>query len=190
MAAAMTLAEQFWWVAPSVATFAALLIIWFNWGQHKVRALRMKRGFDAFLTLFPEKGRETWCHELHVPPNTTIAIQLRIVPRLSFKQFLFVFGFGDGDKDSRPLPKRVLNKFIKVGMRREQSPETNENHHIDYVDNYHIREQMERVVPNTYAYGFEVQTRAPGRYPAYLRIITDCGEARPRHPLVLVVETR
>jgi hypothetical protein len=185
----MSAAEKFWWLAPSVAGFAAILVIWFNWGQHKIRAFRARRPFEAFLTIAPEKGRDSWCHELHVPPNTEIAIQLRIRPRLHYRQLSFAIGFGGIEAD-RPRPIKVLNTFIKEGLRREQSPADNENHYIDYNNWYHIRDEVERIRPNFYAYGFLVQTKKPGRYPVLVEIITDCGEGKPSKELHLIVEDR
>jgi hypothetical protein len=83
-----------------------------------------------------------------------------------------------------------LNTFIKKGLRRNQSPETDDNQYIDYHDHYHIHDEGERVTPNVYAYGFVVQTKTPGSYPVVIQIITDCGEAVPAKRLSLVVEHR
>jgi hypothetical protein len=181
-------AEKYWWLGPLLAGVAACLVIWFNWGQHRVRMLRIRRPFDAFLTIAPEaQGSE--CHELHVPPNADVFLQLRLHPRFPYKQLEFVFGF-EGAKDSRPRALKVVNTFIKKGKRREQSPDDNESHYIDLNDNYHIRETAERTKPNCHAQGFLVRTKDPGRYPIRLEIITDCGESFPKRELFLIVEDR
>jgi hypothetical protein len=100
-----------------------------------------------------------------------------------------IFGF-QGDRGRRPLPIKVRNTFIKEGQTREQSPATTSTHYIDYNDAYHIRETVERTAPNVTAYGFVIKTRAPGRYPIYVRAITDGGESSAVEDLFLNVETR
>jgi hypothetical protein len=100
-----------------------------------------------------------------------------------------IFGF-KGDLSKKPELLKVFNTFIAKGKRREQSPETDENHYIDYNGSYHIRELAEIVQPTTYAYGFMIRTRTPGRYPVVLILRTDCGEAVPSTDLFLVVEER
>src|SRR5258708_4771751 len=78
-------------------------------------------------------------NELHSRPDSKISVQLRIWPDLKYQQHEIIFGF-IGDKATKPIPQKVLNEFIKIGRRREQSPENNENHILDANDNYHIRE--------------------------------------------------
>lgn len=183
---AKTMAETYWWLGPTIAAFAACLIVWFNYGRQRIRAYRMQWPFRAYLTVAPHRP-DGLLYELAVPPNQDVEIQLRIYPRFHYTQFLLIFGF-QGDQTKRPQPLKVLNTFIKEGKRREQSPVTDENHYIDHSDNYHIRDRSERIHPNCYALGFMVRTRAPGRYPVCLETITDCGEGKPLTPLVLVVE--
>jgi hypothetical protein len=182
-----TPAERYWWLAPSVAGFAALLVIWFNWGQHKIRAWRLRRPFNVHLTT-AEKGSEVF-YEMHWPKDSEVLIQLRIKPRLHFTRHELIFGFL-GDRSSRPVPIKAVNTFVKRGVRREQSPEENEQHVLDHNDNYHIAEKREWTRPNTYTVGFLVQTRRPGRYPMRLELITDGGESIPVEELVLIVEDR
>ena len=86
-----TPAEKFWWLAPTVAGIAACLVVWFNWGQHKVRSWRMRRPFKAYLTVAPQSSAGMLT-ELHVPPNREVEVQFRMYPRLHHKQFHFVFG--------------------------------------------------------------------------------------------------
>jgi hypothetical protein len=184
----MTTAEKFWWVAPTISGLAFVAIVWFQWGQHRVRALRSRRPFRADMTIAPQTpGSE--CRELHVPPHREISLQLRLRPALHYRQLEFVFGFW-GDPLRRPLPVRVLNEFVKIGMTREQSPDTNSAHYIDHSDRYHIREALDRTNPNVYTQGFIIQTRDPRRFPVLLEIITDLGEAKPKRELVLIVEER
>jgi hypothetical protein len=187
IAVAMTTpAERYWWLAPTVAGFAALLVIWFNWGQHRIRSWRMRRAFNVHLTT--AEGKEVF-YEMHWPRDSEVLMQLRIKPRLHFTRHELVFGFL-GDPSSRPVPIRSVNTFVKRGIRREQGPEENEKHILDHNDNYHIAETREWTRPNTYALGFLVQTRKPGRYPIRLELITDAGESKPVERLVLIVEDR
>src|ERR1700730_12309386 len=183
-----TPAEQFWWLAPSMAGIAACLVIWFNWGQHKVRSFRMKRPFRLELVKRGETDVEM-VNALHAPPDAELSIQLRIWPLLQYEHHEIIFGF-QGDPARRPLPKKVLNEFIKIGKRREQTPDTNENHSIDEHDNYHIREDRRLSYPNNYTYGFVVQTREPGVYPILFEVITDCGEGIPKKGAFLTVDPR
>jgi hypothetical protein len=185
----LTGAQQYWWLGAAISALAAVLVLWFNLGQHKLRAYRMKRPFYAALTLAPEQGHVSWATELHVPPHTEVALQLRLSHRLHYRQLELIFGF-EGDAGRRPQPLSVLNTFVKVGQTRTQSPADTPTHYIDYNDAYHIREQADRTRPNVSAFGFIVKTRAPGRYPVRLQMITDGGESFPVEHLTLTVETR
>jgi hypothetical protein len=187
-AISMTDAERFWWLAPTISGLAVIAVVWFQWGQHKVHAIRGRRPFRADMTIAPYTSGSEYC-ELHVPPHREVSLQLRVRPTLHYRQLEFVFGFW-GNPSSRPVPVRVFNEFIKVGKAREQSPDTNSNHYIDQNDRYHIREELERTTPNVYTQGFIIQTKEPGRYPVLLEIITDSGEAKPKQKLVIIVEER
>jgi hypothetical protein len=87
---------------------------------------------------------------------------------MHYRQELLIFGFGGYTQ--RPQPFKVLNTYIKVGQRREQSPSDNRNHSIDHKDRYHIREPIEFTKPNHYAYGFMVRTHEPGRFPVIMEL--------------------
>jgi hypothetical protein len=186
---AITASQQFWWIAPVLTGVTILLLLWFNSGRNRLRTWQMKRGFEARLAMGTEKKEIGWCQELYVPPSRELSIQIRIDPRFSYRQHGLIFGFR-GTASEKPEPLSVLNTFIAKGRRREQSPDTDENHSIDYNGSYHIREVKEIVKPTTYAYGFKVRTRTPGRYPVVLIVLTDSGEAVPRTDLFLVVEDR
>jgi hypothetical protein len=132
--------ERFWWLAPTLSGIAAILIIWFNWGRAQLRAWRMRRGIDVHLTVAPEGGRSNWGHELHVPPESEVSIQLRLKPRFDYHQHTVIFGFR-GKIDEKPEPISYLNTFIRRGLRREQSPDTHENQFVDYNGSYHLRDE-------------------------------------------------
>jgi len=173
----MTAAQQYWWLAPLLSALALLAIIWFQWGQHRVRAWRLKRPFSVLLSHAADSPDEF--ANLRVPPHTDeVMVQLRIRPKIQYRQTEILFGF-DGDPTTRPIPVRVLNAFIKKGFDREQDPDKNINHYVDQDNHYHIVGTVDRSPPNVQALGFLVQTREPGRYPVVLEIITDCGEAKP-----------
>jgi hypothetical protein len=182
----VTASQEFWWLAPLISFFALIAVVWFQWGQHRHRAFRLRRPFNACLAHGPDKAEEYW--ELHVPAYSEVMVQVRMRPRLSYRQFEIVFGFY-GDRSKRPAPKRVLNSFIKEGMNREPSPATNPNYYIDQDDHYHITNPADRTPPHTYVMGFIVQTNAPGRYPVLLGVFTECGEATPHNDLEIIVET-
>jgi hypothetical protein len=181
----VTAAQEYWWLAPSISALALAAILWFNFGQQKVRQWRLKRPFNACLCHGPEQADEFWV--LHVPPHSEVMVQVRIRPRIAYRQLEIVFGFY-GDRSKRPFPKRALNTFINEGMNREPSPATNPNYYIDQDDHYHITTPAERTPPHTYVMGFIVQTNEPGRYPVLLGVFTDCGEANPDNDLYVVVE--
>ena len=186
---ALTASQQFRWIAPALTGVTIALLLWFNWGKNHWRTWRMKKGFEAHLTIAAEKKEKGWCHELYVPPYREVSIQIRVQPRFNYTQHRLIFGFS-GDPSEKPEPLSVQNTFIVKGKRREQSPDTDENHSIDYNGSYHIQETREIVKPTTYAYGFIVRTRKPGRYPVVLILLTDCGEAVPNTDLFMVVEER
>ena len=182
-------AQQYWFLAPLFSFLALACVLWLNWGRPRLREWRMKAPFDAFLTLYPEAGRETWTRELHVPPSTKVELQVRMETKLHHTQYELIFGF-EGNKGDKPDVTGVVNHFIVQGQNREQAPGTTPSNYIDYRGHYHIKERNERTKPNCYASGFKIVTRKPGRYPVHLRVITDCGDGGPSTPLVLVVEDR
>jgi hypothetical protein len=182
----ITAGQEYWWLAPVISGVALAAVVWFQWGQHKVRTIRARRGFSATMVVAPEAGKIEAC-EVRVPPNSQISLQLRMRPRLHYRQMEIIFGFR-GDALQRPVPLHVLNSYIKHGKRRIQSPDTNPDHYIDHEEFYHIKETSERTYPNVYTLGFLVQTRNPGRYPVLLEAMTDCGEAKAKEELVLIVD--
>jgi hypothetical protein len=174
------------WGLGILISFSALMAgIWFNWGQHRLKVYRLKRAaFDAFLAYGPAVPNEQL--DLRLPAGSQVMVQIRIRPRLQYRQIEILFGC-KGSKDARPIPLRVENRFIKAGATRVQSPGTNPNHYIDHDDHYHIVQTMDRSPPNTQALEFVVQTKGPGRFPIALGVITDIGEANPKWELFLTV---
>jgi hypothetical protein len=180
--APMAVGQEYGWLI-SAAALAAIL--WFQWGQHRVRAFRLHRAFHA--TLSPGTDGQQEALSIKVPAHTKeVLVQIRIRPRLTYRQIEILFGF-DGDPNRRPLPVSVLNAFIQHGFNREQNPDKNQNHYIDHHNHYHIVQTVDRSPPNTQALGFVVQTREPGRYPIVLEVITEVGEARPYTKIQLIV---
>jgi hypothetical protein len=104
----MTTSEQVWWIGPLISGLALIAVIWFGWGQHKVRVWRNRTPFDAYLTLGEDEADEYW--NLHIPAHSKMTIQLRMRPRLNYKQLHIMFGFL-GDIDKRPVPHSVFNGF-------------------------------------------------------------------------------
>jgi hypothetical protein len=184
-----TASDEFWFLAPVLSVVTIGLIIWFNLGQHKVRYRRMKKPFRLDMVRPPGTTPADMVNDLHAPPDSEFSIQLRVWPLLEFERHEIIFGFL-GDPETKPIPRRALNEFIKVGRRREESPETNENNVIDHNDNYHIRESRHLSNPNNYTHGFVVQTREPGTYPIRFEMITDCGEGLPVKGIFLTVDSR
>jgi len=180
----MTASQEFWWLAPLISFLGLLAVVWFGWGQHRLKAFRLRRPFDAVLAHGADKPDEFV--EMHVPAHSQVMVQVRIRPRTSYKQLQMVFGFW-GETSKRPEPLRVLNTFIKKGVNREPSVETNPDHYIDADGYYHITTPTERTPEHTYVMEYVVQTREPGRYNVLLKIATECGEANPRSGLVVRV---
>jgi hypothetical protein len=180
----MTAAQTYWWLAPLISFLALVAVIWFQWGQHQARKYRLKRGFNAFLAYGPAAPDEQL--DLRLPANSKVMVQIRIRPRMAYRQIELVFGCR-GPEETRPVPLRVLNRFIKVGASRQQSPATHPNNYIDHGDHYHIGGTVDRAPPHTYALEFVMQTKGPGRYPVLLEIITESGEAKPKKELYLTV---
>lgn len=123
---------------------------------------------------------------LKVQPYSTVQLDFRLTPRLHHVQHEIILMF-DGDANKKPLPKSVVNTFIKEGSARSQDPKTNPSHYIDYDDCYHIKGRVEHTRGNTYAIGFAVETRAPGRYPLRFVVMTEDGEGRSANDLMLEV---
>ena len=86
----MTASQEFWWLAPVISFLGLLAVVWFGWGQHRLKAFRLRRPFDAVLTHGADKPDEFW--EIHVPAHSEVMIQVRIRPRTPYKQRETVFG--------------------------------------------------------------------------------------------------
>jgi hypothetical protein len=183
-------ALTYWWLAPLFAALGFAAVLWFNWGQHKFRAWRMKRRIDVYLTAASSGALGSGAsYEFHVQPNAEVSIQLRLKPRFHYRQHGIIFGFR-GKPDEKPEPLKYLNTFVARGLKREQSPDTHDNQFVDYNGSYHLQEARELVTATDYSLGFVVRTKKPGRYPIVFIARTDCGEARPIHDLFLTVEDR
>ena len=108
----MTAAQTYWWLAPLISFFAFLAIIWFQLGQHQVRKHRLTRGFSAFLAHGPTDPNEQF--DLRLPANSKVMVQIRIRPRMPYRQIEC-----QGPEETRPIPLRVLNRFIKKSVQIE-----------------------------------------------------------------------
>jgi hypothetical protein len=170
-------------ISVGLGALTVFLIVWINWGRPWRRKRRMNRPFFAS---FGESDRSKWTHELQVPADSEVDVQLRIEPKLHYTQHEIVFGF-EGEPGCRPEPLRTSNTFIKVGKSKYQDPREERTHYIDAKDAYHIQSTHERTAGNTYTLGFIVKTHRPGRYPVRLVVISDAGESLPKKPLVLIV---
>jgi hypothetical protein len=178
--------ERYWWLGAAVSGLALLAVVWFQWGQHKLRNHRMKRPFHVSFTT--ETGSGAY-YEMHWPKNSEVTLNLRMRPRINFTRHALVFGFHE-EGAGAPVPIKAVNTFIKIGKRREQLPSETDGHAIDYTNNYHIKETVEYTVGNVYTAGFLVRTSSPGRYKIRLELITDGGQSDPVEELFLVVEDR
>lgn len=150
----------------------------------------MRRGIEVHIAISPDRKGIPFVSELHVPPNAELSIQLRLRPLFHYSQSEFIFGFAGDDLSAKPEIESYLNTFISRGLKKKQSPETHDSHSVDYNGSYHIKETRDLVTTTTYSYGFIIKTKKPGRYPVVVIAITDCGEAIPKEPVVLVVEER
>jgi hypothetical protein len=173
-------------ISMGLGVLTVCLIVWINWGKPWRRKRRMRHPFTAF---FGESDRGKWTHQLIVPANSEVDIQIRVEPKLHYIQHEIMFGF-EGEDGQRPEPVRTKNAFVKVGKSKYQDPLEERTHYIDVKDAYHIQSTHERTYGNTYALGFLVKTHGPGRYPVRLLVMSDSGESLPRKPLVLIVEER
>ncbi len=119
----------------SIAVF--LMIAWINFGRPWRRSRRMRRPFDIHFKQ-GTRGDGPTTTELKVPAHSMVQLDFRMTPRIHHVQHELILMF-DGDPDQKPLPKSVVNTFIKEGSARSQDPKTNANHYIDYDDCYHIK---------------------------------------------------
>jgi hypothetical protein len=159
-------------------------VVWFGWGQHRVRAVKLKRPFDAYLCYSPDDADEFW--DLHVPANSHVMVQVRIRPTIAYRQAEIIFGFY-GDREKRPRPWRVLNRFIQIGINRQQDPYKNPTNYIDNDNHYHIVTTADRSPGNTQTVEFVVETKQAGKFPVLLGVITDSSEAMARNDLHITV---
>lgn len=162
-----------------------LIIAWVNIGHPLYRRYRLRKPFRAYFKSLPQaKGLETTEHA--VPANSNVEIDFRLKPTINYVQHELILIF-EGDPDQKPLPKAVVNTFIQEGAARNQGPKTNPNHYIDYENSYHIRHQQVRTKGNTYAIGFLVETRGPGRFPVRFETLAEDGLGRSANDLTVVV---
>ena len=181
--------QPYWWLGALLSGLTLLSVLWFNIGSPLLREYRLRRPVDAFLTLYPEGGHDSWTTELHVQPNSEVVVHLRFRPRLHFKSMDLIFGFV-GESPIRPTLIKTRNVFVARGKQREASPDDDDRHYIDYKGNYHIKDVQERVRGTVYAQGYVIQTSKPGRFRVKLGITTDGGDGEPTEPLFIIVEGR
>ncbi len=181
------MAEKFWWLAPAISGLAFLAVLWFQFGQHKLRSLRMRKPFDAFLTI-DHQIADSLSYEVHLPADREVLLHLRVYPILHYTQMELVFGFV-GDKARKPEILYVKNTWVVRG-RSVETPEDDEDNYVDADGTYHIKRTAERAKGNCYAIGYFLRTKEPGVYPVRLEAMTDSGESMPRHGLTVTVENR
>lgn len=158
------------------------ILLWVNWGRPVLRRHRLRKPVTAWFSTGPDRN------EIHVPANNNdVVIQIHYEPKLDYVETAFQFGF-EGDADKRPLPMAMRNEWIKQGLRREESPDTNPDHIINAKDRYEVRRTRPRTTDNEYTLGFSVKTRAPGRYKVILYIFAEEREGLPDRDLYVVVE--
>jgi hypothetical protein len=182
----LTSGQQFWWLAPLIAGVGVISIVWFNYGERKLREWRMRKPYSVCFKL-GQSGDAPTAQELTVPANSEVQIDLRLRSPLQYVEHEIVASF-DGRENERPQFKRVSQPFVKVGLLKNRSPEKDEGHYIDYNDSYHIKTRTDRIADEPFTLGFLVQTRNPGRYPIEILATTDAGKARPKNKPVLIVE--
>jgi hypothetical protein len=170
-------------ISAVVAGVACIVVLWVNFGRPWLRSIRLRRPFHAHLVA-PD-GNDT--DKLVLPAHTEVTVQIRYVPKLTYKQENLKFGF-KGDAAKKPIPLSTFNAFIKTGKFRQESPSDNSNHFIDSKDIYHIREPIERSRGLVYTVGFKVMTREPGEYRVQFTAFTEAGSGLPDKELVVVVE--
>src|SRR5262245_14227266 len=100
--------EQFWWLGSVLSAASLLAILWFQWWRPAVAKWRLRKGFDLYFTVAPDSF--DIFREHHVPPHQEVSVQLRMNPRLEFRQRELVFGF-DGDRALLPEIVKSQNKF-------------------------------------------------------------------------------
>lgn len=177
---------EYWWIGLVVATATLAIVGWVNIVTPLSRRIKMRRPYDVSLTLAPEKGRQGWLQEIHLPPDTETCVQLRMTSRLKFTQHELLFGIlGEG----APEIVKYRDDFVRGGLRAERSPETADSHYFDSKGAYHIQEDRPRVLGGLSTYGFVIKTKAPGIFPVRVGVITDSGDWETK-ALRIVVETR
>jgi hypothetical protein len=95
--AGMTASQEYWWLAPLISALALTAVVWFNWGQHKVKAIKLRHPYRAFLCYGPDDPIERG--DIRLPANTQVMLQVRLRPTVVYQQLEIVFGFV-GDKQA------------------------------------------------------------------------------------------
>jgi len=169
----------------SVAVLA--LLFWVNFGRNWLRHYRMRRPFDIYFKLGGAADAPTGTEARLSAHSSEEQLDIRIAPKLHFVQNEIIVGI-KGDSERRPRLKEMNNLFVKEGKGAGGSPAQRESHYIDYDDNYHIKERVDRTKGNKYALGFIVETRDPGTYDLSVSAMTDDGEGKASNLLTIRVE--
>jgi hypothetical protein len=125
--------------------------------------------------------------ELRLPAHSEVNINLRIYPLISFHQKEIAFSI-KGDQDKKPLVVGVFNDFIKWGSGRENDPDTNDRHYVDYNDTYRISGSSEQTAGTPGAIGYKMKTRDPGEYNVVIKVKTTSGGGVSARKLTIIVE--
>lgn len=165
------------WVTWGLSGAILLIIFVRQVLEPALRAFRMRTPYTGYFRLTGNGAvRPT---ELRLDSNSRQHMQINRVARLSFVEHELIVGF-EGDPDKRPFIIEPENKFVKKGS-------VNKEYYVDVKDNIHIVGSRHRTRTNTYADGFKIQTRSPGRYSVKIRSITDSGESQLKNSLTVIV---
>lgn len=178
----ISMPETYQALGPIISALILVIIVWLNFIGPLVSRKRSQKPFKIYFLDNDYERVES--HD--ADKNSEIDIQLRMIPHFNISGQEIVFGFYGGE-DEKPIPISTFEKFIKIGSRRTESPDSNPDHYRDIKGFYHTPKTRSYAKGTVYALGFRVKTHKPGKYKLFLRILRSDGESQPKNEITLNV---
>jgi len=191
------------WIAIIIAGFAVFFYVFKEIIVPRIHKILLKKSaVDVFWDLLSceqykinylsQDLREHKTVEFVAPSHTReVFIYILVIARRPFLQTHFELSF-DGDMEKKPLIKFWFNPFVKRGKNAKypdsDHPDKDQNHYVDFHENYHITDTTVRPNKTVIPYGFKIETRNTGIYRASIVVIADGIERRSPLPLTTYVE--
>ncbi len=171
------------WIAIAISIMILALIVVNNHVRPWRHAKKMRKPFSAYFRGVGD-GKPA---EVVLSAHTECHIQINRDVSVSHMEHELIIYF---EKPRAGTPEIIgtKNLFMARGMKKERTPETDENEYVNVMGSYHIKRDNFVSKGNTYTTGYRLKTKEPGRYPLKIMTITEAGEGTSARDLLIIVQ--